>query len=232
MCTSSWGRATRCGCAARATTSRCAPAPRYRFVAGGIGITPILPMLAAAEAAGAEWTLLYGGRTRNSMAFTEELGRYGDRVHRRPAGRDRAAGPRPPCWTTCPRARSSTAAVPGRCWTRSRSGARPRRLRVERFQPKAQVGGRGHASSRWSWRRAGVPSPSPRTSPCSTPCAPPVSRCCSPAPRAPAAPARPTSSKARRTTGTRCSPTRNGRAGETMMICVSRCRGKRLVLDL
>ncbi|MFF3377499.1 PDR/VanB family oxidoreductase [Streptomyces sp. NPDC002680] len=56
------------------------PAPRYRFVAGGIGITPILPMLAAAEAAGAEWTLLYGGRTRNSMAFTEELGRYGDKV--------------------------------------------------------------------------------------------------------------------------------------------------------
>ncbi|MDH6547490.1 PDR/VanB family oxidoreductase [Streptomyces sp. SAI-041] len=56
------------------------PAPRYRFVAGGIGITPILPMLAAAEEAGAEWTLLYGGRTRGSMAFTEELIRYGDRV--------------------------------------------------------------------------------------------------------------------------------------------------------
>lgn len=55
-------------------------APRYRFVAGGIGITPLLPMLAAAEAAGAEWTLLYGGRTRSSMAFTEELRRYGDRV--------------------------------------------------------------------------------------------------------------------------------------------------------
>ncbi|MEU6552260.1 PDR/VanB family oxidoreductase [Streptomyces sp. NPDC046915] len=56
------------------------PAPRYRFVAGGIGITPILPMLAAAEAAGAEWTLLYGGRARGSMAFTWELARYGDRV--------------------------------------------------------------------------------------------------------------------------------------------------------
>ncbi|MDH6515277.1 ferredoxin-NADP reductase [Streptomyces sp. SAI-135] len=56
------------------------PAPRYRFVAGGIGITPILPMLAAAEEAGAEWTLLYGGRTLGSMAFTEELSRYGDRV--------------------------------------------------------------------------------------------------------------------------------------------------------
>ncbi|MGV9935553.1 PDR/VanB family oxidoreductase [Streptomyces olivaceoviridis] len=56
------------------------PSPRYRFIAGGIGITPVLPMLAAAEAAGAEWTLLYGGRTRRSMAFTAELERYGDRV--------------------------------------------------------------------------------------------------------------------------------------------------------
>ncbi|MEV5173920.1 PDR/VanB family oxidoreductase [Streptomyces flaveolus] len=56
------------------------PSPRYRFVAGGIGITPVLPMLAAAEAAGAEWTLLYGGRTRRSMAFTAELERYGHRV--------------------------------------------------------------------------------------------------------------------------------------------------------
>ncbi|MFF4523235.1 PDR/VanB family oxidoreductase [Streptomyces bluensis] len=56
------------------------PSSRYRFIAGGIGITPILPMLAAAEAAGAQWSLLYGGRTRSSMAFTEELGVYGDRV--------------------------------------------------------------------------------------------------------------------------------------------------------
>lgn len=55
-------------------------APRYRFVAGGIGITPLLPMLAAADASGAEWSLLYGGRTRASMAFTEELAPYGGRV--------------------------------------------------------------------------------------------------------------------------------------------------------
>ncbi|MDQ4117990.1 MAG: PDR/VanB family oxidoreductase, partial [Actinomycetota bacterium] len=56
------------------------PSPRYVFVAGGIGITPILPMIAAAERAGAEWTLLYGGRSRTSMAFTGELARYRDRV--------------------------------------------------------------------------------------------------------------------------------------------------------
>jgi ferredoxin-NADP reductase len=56
------------------------PADAYVFVAGGIGITPILPMLAAATAAGAAWTLLYGGRSAASMAFTSELAQYGDRV--------------------------------------------------------------------------------------------------------------------------------------------------------
>ncbi|MGV0833975.1 PDR/VanB family oxidoreductase [Mycolicibacterium thermoresistibile] len=55
-------------------------APRYIFVAGGIGITPLLPMVSAAAAAGAEWTLFYGGRTRSSMAFTESLSSYGNRV--------------------------------------------------------------------------------------------------------------------------------------------------------
>jgi ferredoxin-NADP reductase len=47
--------------------------PRYLFVAGGIGITPILPMLHAAAASGVDWRLLYGGRTAASMAFTGEL---------------------------------------------------------------------------------------------------------------------------------------------------------------
>jgi len=60
-------------------------ATRYRFIAGGIGITPILPMLAAAEAAGVPWRLDYGGRTRASMAFAEELvARYGDRIRLHP----------------------------------------------------------------------------------------------------------------------------------------------------
>ncbi|MFE6911637.1 PDR/VanB family oxidoreductase [Streptomyces erythrochromogenes] len=56
------------------------PAPSYAFVAGGIGITPILPMLRAATDAGADWTLLYGGRSLDSMPFLDDLAVYGDRV--------------------------------------------------------------------------------------------------------------------------------------------------------
>ncbi|MFG2112383.1 PDR/VanB family oxidoreductase [Streptomyces sp. NPDC048718] len=60
-----------------------APAPAYVFVAGGIGITPVLPMVRAAEAAGAEWRLLYCGRSRATMPYAEEaekLGQDGDRT--------------------------------------------------------------------------------------------------------------------------------------------------------
>ena len=49
----------------------------YLFIAGGIGITPILPMLAAARA---PWRLAYGGRSVSSMAFLRELACWGDRV--------------------------------------------------------------------------------------------------------------------------------------------------------
>lgn len=56
-------------------------ATAYLFVAGGIGITPLLPMIEAADHAGTPWRLLYGGRTRSSMAFVDDLTeRYGDRV--------------------------------------------------------------------------------------------------------------------------------------------------------
>ena len=55
-------------------------ARRYVFIAGGIGITPILAMVRAAEDEGADWVLWYGGRRRESMAFLEELAAYGDRV--------------------------------------------------------------------------------------------------------------------------------------------------------
>lgn len=49
------------------------PGTRYRFVAGGIGITPLRAMVAAADAAGADWTLDYAGRSRSRMAFVDEL---------------------------------------------------------------------------------------------------------------------------------------------------------------
>lgn len=52
---------------------------RYLFLAGGIGITPLLPMIAEVSAAGADWELHYGGRSLTSMAFAGEL--RGDRVH-------------------------------------------------------------------------------------------------------------------------------------------------------
>ena len=56
-------------------------AGRYLFIAGGIGITPILPMIARVQSSGADWRLVYGGRTRDSMAFHTELQRrYPDNV--------------------------------------------------------------------------------------------------------------------------------------------------------
>ncbi|MFG1624741.1 PDR/VanB family oxidoreductase [Kribbella sp. NPDC049227] len=50
--------------------------PRYLFIAGGIGITPIIPMIGAAHAAGADWRLVYGGRSAASMAYRDELGSF------------------------------------------------------------------------------------------------------------------------------------------------------------
>ncbi|WP_433291576.1 PDR/VanB family oxidoreductase [Pseudonocardia sp. CA-142604] len=49
------------------------PAPSYVFVAGGIGITPLLPMIRETTARGLPWQLHYGGRRRDTMAFTTEL---------------------------------------------------------------------------------------------------------------------------------------------------------------
>jgi ferredoxin-NADP reductase len=60
------------------------PAVRYRFIAGGIGITPLLPMLHAAAADGVPWRLFYGARSRAAMAFTDELAQFGGQVVLRP----------------------------------------------------------------------------------------------------------------------------------------------------
>ncbi|MFI6090266.1 PDR/VanB family oxidoreductase [Streptomyces sp. NPDC051218] len=52
-------------------------APGYLFIAGGIGITPLLAMAREAARRGAEWRMVYGGRNRGSMAFTDDIAALG-----------------------------------------------------------------------------------------------------------------------------------------------------------
>ena len=114
------------------------PSPRYLFIAGGIGITPMLPMIRAAEAAGADWQLVYGGRQRSSMAFLDELAAYGDKVSVRPQDEtgfldlDTLLGqPRPDTKIYCCGPEPLLNAVEERCqhWP-------AKSLHVERFVPK------------------------------------------------------------------------------------------------
>ena len=115
-----------------------ADSPRYLFIAGGIGITPILPMIAAAQSASADWRLLYGGRHRASMAFLGELTRYGNRVTVAPQDEtglldlDSLLGtPQPDTLVYCCGPEPLLAAVEQRC------GAWPlRSLHVERFSAR------------------------------------------------------------------------------------------------
>ncbi|KRE33113.1 ferredoxin [Mycobacterium sp. Soil538] len=56
------------------------PTRRFRFVAGGIGVTPVLPMLRAARRLGVEWSMVYTGRSRDSLPFLDEVAAYGAAV--------------------------------------------------------------------------------------------------------------------------------------------------------
>ncbi|MFC7307051.1 PDR/VanB family oxidoreductase [Streptomyces monticola] len=116
------------------------PSPRYLFLAGGIGITPILPMLAEAQHRGADWQLVYGGRDRSTMACYEELREgYGERVSLRPQDEhglldlERLLGaPQPDTLIYCCGPEGLLQAVQEHCadWP---AGA----LHVERFAPKS-----------------------------------------------------------------------------------------------
>nr|WP_157126302.1 PDR/VanB family oxidoreductase [Nocardia mikamii] len=55
-------------------------AARVHFVAGGIGITPILPMVRMAHRLGVDWTMVYTGRSRDTIAFLAEIESFGSRV--------------------------------------------------------------------------------------------------------------------------------------------------------
>ncbi len=112
--------------------------PRYVFIAGGIGITPIIPMIEEAEAARRDWTLHYGGRSRASMAFAERLEKFGDRVHLVP--QDEAglldvtsilAAPSPGTLVYCCGPEALLRAVESAC-----EGWPANVLHVERFSPK------------------------------------------------------------------------------------------------
>ena len=95
----------------------------------------------AAGAAGAVWRLVYGGRRRRSMAFLDELARYGERVSIRPQDEtglldlDALLGtPQPDTLVYCCGPEPLLAAVEQRCraWP-------PRSLHVERFAPRPQT---------------------------------------------------------------------------------------------
>lgn len=56
------------------------PAQHIRFVAGGIGITPLMSMMIAAERLGLDWSMLYTGRSAETIPFISEVQRFGDKV--------------------------------------------------------------------------------------------------------------------------------------------------------
>jgi len=113
--------------------------PGYLFIAGGIGVTPIIPMISAAAAAGADWHLVYGGRTEQSMAYRDELSHIDpERVLEWPQDRlglieldQLLAEPRADTLIYCCGSEPLIAAVESRCahWP---TGT----LQVERFAPR------------------------------------------------------------------------------------------------
>lgn len=117
------------------------PAAEYVFLAGGIGITPILPMIRAASACGTPWTLHYGGRDLAHMAFRERLQQlYPGRVRIVPQDQQGlldldaivTAAPASAVFYCCG-PEPMIAAAERSC----AAGRPPRELRVERFGAKA-----------------------------------------------------------------------------------------------
>ncbi|MEV4832166.1 PDR/VanB family oxidoreductase [Micromonospora sp. CA-248260] len=208
-------------------------ARRYLFVAGGIGITPIRPMVDAADAAGADWRLAYGGRSRATMAFATTLReRYGDRVCLCPQDETGLLdltgllGRTGDGLVYCCGPESLVRAVEEHCadWL-------PGRLHVERFTPRGDADGPETAIEvelALSGRTVRVPPGVPILRAVEEAGVPVLSSC------------------REGTCGTCETPVLAGvpehrdslltaqerAAGDTMMICVSRARTPRLVLEL
>lgn len=136
-------------------------ADRYLFLAGGIGITPILPMTRAVSKAGKAFRVVYGGRSRASMAYRDEICGYGPAVALVPedeAGRidivaelaGCPAGTLVYCCGPEPLLQAVGAAV-------AAQGHHLGGLHVERFGPSARAGGTGAGGAfRVELARAGV----------------------------------------------------------------------------
>ena len=210
-------------------------APRYIFVAGGIGITPLLPMIESAQQRGVPWTLAYGGRQRASMAFGDELARHGDRVRVWPQDEEGLldlpailGDPRPDTLVYCCGPEQLLSAVESQCATWL-----PGALHVERFAPKpAEPAAAADSPFELVLQRSGITTVVPadqtilevvegagisllsscRIGTCGT-CEQEV-----------------IAGDIDHRDSVLTSEDRE--AGEYMMICVSRCRSERLVLDL
>lgn len=52
-------------------------APNYLLLGGGIGISPLLPMMSELSRRGASWRVVYAGRHASSMAFLDEVASFG-----------------------------------------------------------------------------------------------------------------------------------------------------------
>jgi ferredoxin-NADP reductase len=212
-----------------------ATADHYRFIAGGIGITPLRAMVESVAGRDVDWALLYGGRSRSSMAFASELvDRYNERVTIAPqdeAGlldlrgflEDSPSGTLTYCCGPEPllaAAETLRDELPGLD------------LRVERFAPRVDLEVRVDTEFEVELAQTGVTVTVP------------VGR--SILEIAEEAGAFVTSSCEEGTCGSCETGILDGvpdhrdsvlgaaeaQSGETMMICVSRCRGRRLVLDL
>lgn len=128
-------------------------APSYVFVVGGIGITPVLPMLRALPD-GVEWRLLYCGRTRASMPFLAEVEKLG-------AGRVTVVEGRPDLGVLLADVPEGAAVYC--CGPDGLMAAVEERfpaVHLERFAPRATTGGAFEVELRRSGRTLSVPADS------------------------------------------------------------------------
>jgi ferredoxin-NADP reductase len=185
------------------------PTQRLRFVAAGIGITPILPMMRHVERLDVQWSMVYAGRSRASLPFLDELAEFGDRIEIRTDdlhGVPTAAE----LLGDCPDGTAVYACGPAPMLTAIRAQLAGRddvELHFERFAAPPVTDGE-ELSVRVASTGVTVRSAPKRH--CCRDCSAPMSGRRIPADRASAGPAVPGCSTAALTIATRCSPTPSG----------------------